>query len=66
MLKAKTYFEQVPLEIVKKIVEEEMPPEAVTERHRGTSRKTMAKNLRGTHKQSKTDARRSSQVELSE
>jgi hypothetical protein len=31
MTKPRTHFEQVPLEIVKKIAEEEIPPETTTE-----------------------------------
>jgi hypothetical protein len=66
MVKPRTHFEQVPLEIVKKIAGEEMPPETVTERHRGTNKKKVEKDLRGNHRQSKPNSRRSSQAELSE
>jgi hypothetical protein len=66
MLKAKTYFEQVPLEIVKKITGEEMPPETAIRRHRERGKQEAGKDFRGNHKPSKTDSRRSSQAEVSE
>jgi hypothetical protein len=66
MAKPRTHFEQVPLEIVKKIGEKEMPPKTVTQRHPGTSRKKAEKDLRVTPKQSTGNSRRSSRLELSE
>jgi len=66
MAKQRTHFEQVPLAIVKKIAEEEIPPETVTERRPGTSKKKVEKDLRVTQKQSKANSRRSSAMELSE
>jgi hypothetical protein len=66
MAKPRTHFEQVPLEIVKKIAAEEMPPETVTEWHPGTSKKKVEKDFRVTRKQSKANSRRSSEMELSE
>ena len=66
MVKPRTHFEQVPLEIVKKIAEEGMSPETVTEGHPGTSKNKMEKDLRMTQKQSKANSRRASQLELSE
>jgi hypothetical protein len=66
MAKPRTHFEQVPLDIVKKIAGEEMPPETVTKRYRGISKKKVEKDFRGNHKQSKTNSRRSSRVEAPE
>jgi hypothetical protein len=65
MAKPRTHFEQVPLEIVKKIAEEEMPPETVTGLHPGTRKKKAEKGLRVTQKQSKGNSRRYSRAELS-
>jgi hypothetical protein len=65
MKKPRTYFEQVPLEIVKKIAVEGIPPDTVTARHHGTSKKKVKKEHRVLQKQSKANSRRSSRAELS-
>jgi hypothetical protein len=41
MFKPKTHFEQVPLEIVRKIVEEQIRRETATEQDQGTKRRTL-------------------------
>ena len=41
MLKMKTHFEQVPLEMVKQIVEKELQREMATERARGIKKKKL-------------------------
>jgi hypothetical protein len=41
MLKHETHFEQVPLEVVKKIVEEEAKQEKTSEQARGTKKKKL-------------------------
>jgi hypothetical protein len=64
MAKPRTHFEQVPLEIVKKIVVEGIPPEAAAERHRGVGKKKVEKDIRAAHKQSNVNARRSSRGEI--
>jgi hypothetical protein len=45
MVKPKTHFEQVPLEIIKKIIEVEIPPEAIIKQDRSTSDKKPKKPL---------------------
>jgi hypothetical protein len=66
MRKPRTHFEQVPLEIVKKIAEVEIPPETVTpERHRGISKKKAVEELRVTQKQSRVNSSRFSRAEVS-
>jgi hypothetical protein len=45
MLQPKTHFEQVPLEIVRKIVEEQIQREAMTEQTQGTKKKTLEEDL---------------------
>jgi hypothetical protein len=66
MAKPRTHFEQVPLEIVKKIVGEEIPPDATTEREPKTKRQKIEKDLLGNKKKFAASSRRSSQLELSE
>ncbi len=66
MAKPRTHFEQVPLEIVKKIVAEEIPPDATTERDPEANRKKVEKDLLGTKKKFAASSRTSSQLELSE
>jgi hypothetical protein len=43
MLKLKTHFKQVPLDIVRKIVEEQIRRETTTEKDPGTKRQTLKK-----------------------
>jgi hypothetical protein len=53
MLKTKTHFEQVPLETVRKIVEEKLLREAAREQGQETPGQTMQENSLGTQEQSK-------------
>jgi hypothetical protein len=41
MLEPKTHFEQVPIEIVRKMVEEQIRRETATEQDEGTMRRTL-------------------------
>src|SRR5579864_1268256 len=52
MLNAKTHFEQVPLEVVRKIVEEKIQREAAIDQDQETRVKTMQENPLGTQEQS--------------
>jgi hypothetical protein len=45
MLRPKTQFQQVPLEIVRKIVEEQIRRELTTEQDQGTQEKMLQKRL---------------------
>jgi hypothetical protein len=45
MAKPKTHFEQVPLEIIKKIIEEEIPPEVIIKPDPATNNKKPKKAL---------------------
>lgn len=45
MLKPKTHFEQVPLEVVKKIAEKEIKQEKTTEQAQGTKKKGWKENV---------------------
>jgi hypothetical protein len=47
MLQPKTHFEQVPLELVRKILEEQIQRESATEWTQGTKKKTLEENLLG-------------------
>lgn len=47
MLKTKTHFEQIPLEIVRKIVEEQIWLETATEQGQGTKKKGLEEDLFG-------------------
>jgi len=62
MLKPKTHFEQVPLEIVRKIVEEQIRGETTTEQDQGTMQRTL-EDLFGAQEQSMAPSR-ASQVEV--
>jgi hypothetical protein len=64
MLKLKTHFEQVPLEIVRKIVEEQIRRETTTEEDQGTKKKTLEEDLLGAQEQSVATSRTLSQVEV--
>jgi len=52
MFKTETHFEQIPLEMVKKIVEEQMQREIAAERTQGTKEKTLEEDLWGPKEQS--------------
>jgi hypothetical protein len=45
MAKPRTHFEQVPLEIIKKIIKEEIPPEVIIKPNPATSNKKPKKPL---------------------
>ena len=63
MLKPKTHFEQVPLEIVRKIVKEQIRRETTTEQDQGTMQRTL-EDLFGAQEQSMATSRAFSQVEV--
>jgi len=63
MLKPKTHFDQVPLEIVRKIVEEQIRRETTTERDQGTIQRTL-EDLFGAQEQSMATSCAFSQVEV--
>ena len=65
MTKPRTHFEQVPLEMVKKIAVEEIPLEAAAGRHPRVGKKKVGKDIRVIQKQSKANSRRSSRGEIS-
>jgi hypothetical protein len=52
MLKAKTHFEQVPLETVRKMVEEQIRLEITIEQDQGTKNNTLAEDLLAMQEQS--------------
>jgi hypothetical protein len=62
MLKSKTHFEQVPLEIVRKIVEEQILGETAIELERETRRKALEEQLVAAQEQAMTKSRTDSQV----
>jgi len=47
MLKPKTHYEQVPLEVVRKIVDEQITRETAIELDQGTKKRTVEENLLG-------------------
>jgi len=63
MLKPKTHFEQVPLEIVRKIVEEQIRRETTTEKDQGTMQRTLEDPF-GAQEQSMVRSHTFSQVEV--
>jgi len=65
MLKARTHFKQVPLEIVRKIVEEQILSEITAERDPIISMKKREKNLLAAQERPKVSSRTSSEMELS-
>jgi hypothetical protein len=65
MLKPKTHFEQVPLEIVKKIAEVEIPPEITMERAPIGRKQKSQKDRLATKRQEVTRYRRASEIEAS-
>ena len=52
MPEPRTHFEQIPLEIVRKIVEEQMQREIAAERTQATKEKTLEEDLWGPKEQS--------------
>jgi hypothetical protein len=48
MLRLKTHFEQVPLEVIRKIVEEQIRREATTEQDQGPKNEKLENDLFGT------------------
>jgi hypothetical protein len=64
MLEPKTHFEQVPLEVIRKIIEEQIRRETTTEQDQGTKKKTLGEDLLGAPGQSMTRSRTFSQVGL--
>jgi hypothetical protein len=63
MLEPRTHFEQVPLEIVRKIVEEQIRQETATEQDQETNKRTL-EDLFGAQEQSVARARTFSQEEV--
>jgi hypothetical protein len=64
MFQTKTHFEQIPLEIVRKIVEEQIRRETATEQDQRSKKKTLEEDLLGAQEQSMVCARPFSQVEV--
>jgi hypothetical protein len=64
MLEPKTHFEQVPIEVVRKIVEEQIRREITTEQDQGTKKITVEEDLLGAAEQSMARSRTFSQVGL--
>jgi hypothetical protein len=64
MLMSKTHFEQVPLELVRKIVEEQILREQAAEQARGTKQETQEKVLVEEQEQSTTSLRGFLQLEV--
>ena len=65
MRKAKTHFEQVPLEVVKAIAEEQVWREATIDEDQEPGKKILAKKGVVVAKQSKAESDKSSQAEAS-
>ncbi len=63
MLNPKTHFEQVPLEIVIKIVEEQIRRETTTEQDQGTTKETLKEDLLEAQEHSTASSRTFSRVE---
>jgi hypothetical protein len=66
MLEPKTHFEQVPLQVVRKIVEEQFQRETTAEQDREIKKRTLEEDLWGAQEQSMAGPRRFSPVELLE
>jgi hypothetical protein len=64
MLMSKTHFEQVPLETVRKIIEEQMRREQASEPARGTKQEMQEEVLVETQQQSTTSFRTFPRVEV--
>jgi hypothetical protein len=65
MPKQRTHFEQIPLEAVRKIVEDQLSEEITAKPDRVTSKKNLAKDLLAAPKRLAASFRRYSKVELS-
>jgi len=63
MLKPRTHFEQVPLETVRKIVEEQIRREITTKQDQETRKKMLENDLLAAQEQSTASPRTYSQVE---
>jgi hypothetical protein len=63
MLEPKTHFEQVPIEIVRKMVEEQIRRETATEQDEGTMRRTL-EDLFGVQEQPMVRSRAFCQAEV--
>jgi hypothetical protein len=61
---SKTHFEQIPLEIVRKIVEEQIRREPAAEQAHGTKQETLEEVLVETHQQSTTSFRAFTELEV--
>ena len=51
MLQRRTHYEQVPLEIVRKIVEQQIRRDSTIEQDQGTRKKTLDEDPNGEHQQ---------------
>src|SRR3984893_14397186 len=56
MLRARTHFEQVPLESVRKMVEGQVPREIISERDPVTKKKKVEERLQATQEQSRVSS----------
>jgi len=64
MLEPRTHFEQVPLEIVRKIVEEQIQREKTAKQNQSTNKKTLEEELLEAQEQSMAKSLTFSEVEL--
>jgi len=64
MLEPRTHFEQVPMEVVRKIVEEQLRRETATEQDQGIKKKTLEEDLLGAQEQSMARPHTVSEEEL--
>jgi hypothetical protein len=64
MLEPKTHFRQVPVAVVRKIVEEQIRRKIATDQDRGTKKKTLEDDLLEAQEQSMARSRIVSQKEL--
>jgi hypothetical protein len=63
MFKTRTHFEQVPLETVRKIIEEQIRRETTTNEDQGTQKKTLEEGQLGAQEDSTASSLTFSQVE---
>jgi len=56
MLRPRTHYEQVPMEIVRKIVEEQIRREPAIEQDQETKEKTLVEDLTGEQQQAVADS----------
>jgi hypothetical protein len=64
MFKPKTHFEQIPLEMVRKIVEEQIQREIAAEQAQGTKERTLQEDLLWAQEQSMTSSRAIPRLEV--